>query len=123
MQHKRRVAIAAENFNRKPTKSSTFEHLQAAGFLPATLDGASIAHFLLTTPGLDRTAVGVYLGEPEELPLATLKALPQKKQKKNRRKQKEGKIVASCRTCVFLLCFVCVLKTIEMLLQSLKTLL
>ena len=110
MQHKRRVAIAAENFNRKPTKSSTFEHLQAAGFLPATLDGASIAHFLLTTPGLDRTAVGVYLGEPEELPLATLKALPKKKQK-NRKKQKnkKGKKGKNCsllqNTCVS--CVIC----------------
>ena len=91
MQHKRRVAIAAENFNRKPTKSSTFEHLQAAGFLPATLDGASIAHFLLTTPGLDRTAVGVYLGEPEELPLATLKALKKKTEKNRKHRQNRRK--------------------------------
>ena len=72
-QHKRRLAIAAERFNQKPTKSSTLEYLQTAGFLPAVLDGESIAAFLLDTPGLDRTAVGTLLGEPDPLPLATLK--------------------------------------------------
>lgn len=68
------MKLIFERLNRKPTKSSTFDYLQAAGFLPATLDGASIASFLLTTPGLDRTAIGVYLGEPDDLPLACLKA-------------------------------------------------
>lgn len=72
-QHKRRLAIAAERFNQKPTKSSTLDYLQTAGFLPAVLDGESIAAFLLDTPGLDRTAVGTLLGEPDPLPLATLK--------------------------------------------------
>jgi brefeldin A-resistance guanine nucleotide exchange factor 1 len=73
-QHKRRVAMAAEHFNCKPTKPATLEYLQTAGFLPPVLDGDSIAHFLLETPGLDRTAIGEYLGDPDELPLATLKA-------------------------------------------------
>jgi len=66
--------MAAENFNRKPTKSATFEYLQSVGVLPDTLDGTSIANFLLTTPALDKTAIGVYLGEPDELPLACLGA-------------------------------------------------
>ena len=33
-QHKRRLAMAAETFNRKPTKMATFEYLQTAGLLP-----------------------------------------------------------------------------------------
>jgi Sec7-like guanine-nucleotide exchange factor len=43
----------------------------------ATIDGASIASFLLTTPGLDRTAVGELLGDPDDLALACLKAYTQ----------------------------------------------
>ena len=33
-QHKRRLAMGAETFNRKPTKMATFEYLQTAGLLP-----------------------------------------------------------------------------------------
>jgi len=69
-QHKKRLAMAAEQFNRNPKKS--FEFLQSTGFLPDTLDAESLCHFLLNTPGLDRTAIGSYLGEPDELALDVL---------------------------------------------------
>ena len=73
-QHKRRVAMAAETFNRKPTKASTLEYLLKAGFLGAAIDAHSMAHFLHTTPGLDRTAVGEYLGDPDTLAVECLGA-------------------------------------------------
>ena len=45
--------------------------------MAASFDGASIASFLLTTPGLDRTAIGELLGDPDDLALACLKAYTQ----------------------------------------------
>jgi brefeldin A-resistance guanine nucleotide exchange factor 1 len=73
-QHKRRVAMAAETFNRKPTKASTLEYLLKAGFLGAVIDAHSMSHFLRSTPGLDRTAIGEYLGDPDAMAVACLGA-------------------------------------------------
>jgi Sec7-like guanine-nucleotide exchange factor len=64
---KKRLALGAEQFNRSPKKG--LEFLQGIGLLPEPLDAAAVAGFFRTAPGLDRTAVGTYLGEPDQFNL------------------------------------------------------
>lgn len=69
-QRKKRLAMGAEQFNRKPTKG--LEFCQSLGLLPEVLEPVSIGAFLRTCPGLDKTAIGLYLGEPDDLNLKAL---------------------------------------------------
>ena len=64
---KKRLALGAEQFNRSPKKG--LEFLQGIGLLPEPLDAAAVAGFFHTAPGLDKTAVGAYLGEPDQFSL------------------------------------------------------
>ena len=48
--------------------------MQGLGLLEEPLEGAAVAAFLRSSPGLDRVAVGVFPGEPSDLALATLSA-------------------------------------------------
>jgi brefeldin A-inhibited guanine nucleotide-exchange protein len=59
-----------ELFNKKPKKGIQF--LQKAGQLPE--DAAEVAHFLRTTPGLDKTQIGELLGSPDEADLRVMHA-------------------------------------------------
>jgi brefeldin A-inhibited guanine nucleotide-exchange protein len=59
-----------ELFNKKPKKGIQF--LQKAGQLPD--DAAEVAHFLRTTPGLDKTQIGELLGSPDEADLRVMHA-------------------------------------------------
>lgn len=69
-QHKKRLALGAEQFNRNHKKG--IEFLQSIGLLPEIFDPKAVATFFRTAPGLDRIAVGVYLGEPDEANLKVL---------------------------------------------------
>jgi brefeldin A-resistance guanine nucleotide exchange factor 1 len=71
-QHKKRLALGAEQFNRSHKKG--IEFLQSIGLLPEVFDAKSIATFFRSAPGLDRTEVGTYLGEPGEANLQVLAA-------------------------------------------------
>ncbi|KAI8338556.1 hypothetical protein BC941DRAFT_423211 [Chlamydoabsidia padenii] len=59
-------------FNWKPTKGIAL--LAKNGFLDPT-DYTSVAHFLLSTEGLNKTIIGEYLGEPDDENVAIMHAL------------------------------------------------
>ncbi|CAI5499083.1 unnamed protein product, partial [Closterium sp. Naga37s-1] len=61
---------AVEKFNMKPEKGLAF--LRTRGLLAA--DAAATAEFLRSTPGLDKTAIGDYLGHHDDYHLAVMHA-------------------------------------------------
>ena len=69
--YKRDFAAALATFNAHPRKGVAA--LQAAGILAAD-DPAAVAAFLASTPGLDKAAVGEYLGERDPGALAAMHA-------------------------------------------------
>lgn len=69
---KEEFATGVEHFNRDPSKG--FEYLQAVCLLPKPLTSSSVGAFLRHTPGLDKTILGEYLGEPDEFNVEVLKA-------------------------------------------------
>ena len=69
--YKRDFQAALATFNAHPKKG--VRALQAAGML-APNDPAAVAAFLASTPGLDKAAVGEYLGERDEACLAVMHA-------------------------------------------------
>ena len=66
-QKKRRLLLAAKQFNKNPQKSYWMEYAKDLGVLPAEVSAADVADFFLNTPGLDKAKVGDYLGDgPKE---------------------------------------------------------
>ncbi|CAI5472045.1 unnamed protein product, partial [Closterium sp. Yama58-4] len=64
------LETAVEKFNMKPEKGLAF--LRARGLLAA--DAAATAEFLRSTPGLDKTAIGDYLGHHDDYHLEVMHA-------------------------------------------------
>lgn len=62
-QMKRRLMLAARQFNKKPNKMYWLEYAQDLGILPTPVMPKDVAAFFLNTPGLDKAAVGEYLSE------------------------------------------------------------
>ncbi|GBG24000.1 Brefeldin A-inhibited guanine nucleotide-exchange protein 1 [Hondaea fermentalgiana] len=62
-QMKRRLLLAARQFNKKPNKMYWLEYAQDLNVLPTPVTPKDIADFFLKTPGLDKAAVGEYLSE------------------------------------------------------------
>eukprot|EP00850_Spirogloea_muscicola_P004010 SM000017S02750 [mRNA] locus=s17:5236:10862:- [translate_table: standard] len=69
---KRRLAIGADHFNRDPKKG--LEFLQGAALLPTPADASSVACFFRYTPGLSKSLLGEYFGDPEPFHIAVLRA-------------------------------------------------
>ena len=66
-QKKRRLMMAAKQFNKNPHKSYWLDYAKDLGVLPAEVSAADVADFFLNTPGLDKAKVGDYLGDgPKE---------------------------------------------------------
>ncbi|KAK3133959.1 hypothetical protein QOZ80_6AG0543280 [Eleusine coracana subsp. coracana] len=68
---KRKVAIAANHYNRDHKKGVEF--LKLCHLVPTPPDTRSMAYFLRYSPGLDKTKIGEYLGDPDEFNLKVLK--------------------------------------------------
>ena len=68
---KRRLLVAIDHFNRKPKKG--LEFLQHIHLLPDPLDAGAVASFLRMTPGLDKSLIGEYLGDPGEFQIEVLR--------------------------------------------------
>lgn len=60
---KRRLLLAARQFNKQPHKQYWLDYTQDLGILPSPATPADVATFFLNTPGLDKTAVGDYISE------------------------------------------------------------
>ena len=69
---KRRLETAADHFNRKPAKGMAYLH--SVGVVSDPITAAELSWFLTQAEGLDKTVVGDFLGERDELNLAVLKA-------------------------------------------------
>ncbi|CAK8991723.1 Golgi-specific brefeldin A-resistance guanine nucleotide exchange factor 1 (BFA-resistant GEF 1) [Durusdinium trenchii] len=68
-QLKRRLLLAAKQFNKKPTKQYWLNYAQDLGVLSTPVTPSDVASFFLETPGLDKAAVGDYLSEdPDRKP-------------------------------------------------------
>ena len=66
---KRRLMLVSKQFNKAPTKQVWKEYAQDLGVLPSDCTSMDVAEFFLSTPGLDKTAVGDYISEdPERKP-------------------------------------------------------
>lgn len=63
---KKKLRQAAEAFNQDGKKA--FEFLQSVKLLPESLTPESVVHFFRCTPGLDRGAIGKFLGSAGEFP-------------------------------------------------------
>uniref|UniRef100_A0A0D9W1V7 SEC7 domain-containing protein n=1 Tax=Leersia perrieri TaxID=77586 RepID=A0A0D9W1V7_9ORYZ len=68
---KKKVAIAANHYNRDEKKGMEF--LKLCHLVPTPMEPRSMAYFLRYSPGLDKNKIGEYLGDPEELSLNVLK--------------------------------------------------
>ncbi|KAL6622803.1 hypothetical protein ACP70R_032682 [Stipagrostis hirtigluma subsp. patula] len=68
---KKKVAIAANHYNRDHKKGMEF--LKLCHLVPTPPDARSVAYFLRYSPGLDKVKIGEYLGDPDELNLRVLK--------------------------------------------------
>ncbi|KAH7404969.1 hypothetical protein KP509_15G051500 [Ceratopteris richardii] len=67
---KQKLMIGVDHFNRDIKKG--FEYLQEMQLLHDTLDASSVACFFRFAPGLDKTIVGDFLGDPDEFALQVL---------------------------------------------------
>jgi len=66
---KRRLLLAARQFNKQPLKQYWLGYAQDLGVLPKPVTAEAVAKFLLNTPGLDMSAIGDYISEePERKP-------------------------------------------------------
>uniref|UniRef100_A0A7S2WBL3 SEC7 domain-containing protein n=1 Tax=Mucochytrium quahogii TaxID=96639 RepID=A0A7S2WBL3_9STRA len=63
---KKRLLLAARQFNKKPTKQYWLEYAQDLAILPTPVTPHDVANFFLKTPGLDKAAVGDYISEPPD---------------------------------------------------------
>lgn len=68
---KKRLLIAANHFNRDNKKG--LEYLKHAKLISDPPDPKAYAYFFRYTPGLDKKAIGEYLGDPDSLYLQVLK--------------------------------------------------
>ncbi|CAN4075419.1 unnamed protein product [Withania somnifera] len=68
--HKSTVEVATSEFKRKPMKG--IEYLISNGLVENS--PTSVAQFLKSTPSLDKTMIGDYLGQHEEFPVAVMHA-------------------------------------------------
>ena len=69
---KRRLLACADHFNAKPKKGLAY--MADIGVLADPPDPAAVAAFLRHAPGLDKSQVGEYLGDPKEFNVAVLNA-------------------------------------------------
>lgn len=67
---KQKLVIGVDYFNKDIKKG--FEFLQGMHLLPEKRDPSSVACFFRFTPGLDKTVVGDFLGDPDEFALQVL---------------------------------------------------
>ncbi|KAK9732863.1 hypothetical protein RND81_04G028000 [Saponaria officinalis] len=67
---KRKILIAATHFNQDEKKG--LDYLKICGLVPDPPDAKSFAYFFHFTPGLNKTALGDYLGDPDEFHLDVL---------------------------------------------------
>ena len=67
---KRKVLIAGTHFNEDEKKG--LEYLKISSLIPDPPDAKAFAYFFRFTPGLDKTAIGDYLGDPENFHLQVL---------------------------------------------------
>ncbi|RLN27471.1 hypothetical protein C2845_PM05G17090 [Panicum miliaceum] len=68
---KRKVAIAANHYNRDQKKGVEF--LKLCHLVPTPPEPRSMAYFLRYSPGLDKNKIGEFLGDPDEFNLKVLK--------------------------------------------------
>ncbi|XP_058727274.1 ARF guanine-nucleotide exchange factor GNL2 [Vicia villosa] len=68
---KKKLLIAANHFNRDNKKG--LEYLKHAKLVSDPLDPKAYAYFFRYTPGLDKKAIGEYLGDPDAFYLEVLK--------------------------------------------------
>ncbi|KQK09492.1 ARF guanine-nucleotide exchange factor GNL2 [Brachypodium distachyon] len=68
---KKKVAIAANHYNRDEKKGVEF--LKLCYLVPTPPEPKSMAYFLRYSPGLDKVKIGEYLGDPDEFNLQVLK--------------------------------------------------
>ncbi|TVU50203.1 hypothetical protein EJB05_01567, partial [Eragrostis curvula] len=68
---KRKIAIAANHYNRDQKKG--VEYLKLCHLVPSPPEPRSMAYFLRYSPGLDKNKIGEFLGDPDEFNLRTLK--------------------------------------------------
>jgi brefeldin A-resistance guanine nucleotide exchange factor 1 len=68
---KKKVAIAANHYNRDEKKG--MEYLRLSQLVPTPPEPRSMAFFLRYSPGLDKNKIGELLGDPEEQSLRVLK--------------------------------------------------
>uniref|UniRef100_J3LV97 SEC7 domain-containing protein n=1 Tax=Oryza brachyantha TaxID=4533 RepID=J3LV97_ORYBR len=68
---KKKVAIAANHYNRDQKKGMEF--LKLCNLVPTPPEPKSMAYFLRYSPGLDKNKIGEFLGDPEEFSLKVLK--------------------------------------------------
>lgn len=66
--YKRRVMLAAARFNSDSNvvKNRWLPYVKELELLPAEAEAADIARWFRTCPGLDKTRLGEYMGEPDE---------------------------------------------------------
>ncbi|MCO5614571.1 hypothetical protein L7F22_068854 [Adiantum nelumboides] len=67
---KQKLMLGVDHCNRDIKKG--FEYLQGIHLLPEKLDPSNVACFFRFTPGLDKTVVGDFLGDPDEFALQVL---------------------------------------------------
>ncbi|CAD6267809.1 unnamed protein product [Miscanthus lutarioriparius] len=68
---KKKVAVAANHYNRDQKKGVEF--LKLCHLVPTPPDPRSMAYFLRYSPGLDKIKIGEFLGDPDEFNLKVLK--------------------------------------------------
>ncbi|CAN6181156.1 unnamed protein product [Urochloa humidicola] len=68
---KKKVAIAANHYNRDQKKGVEF--LKLCHLVPTPPEPRSMAYFLRFSPGLDKGKIGEFLGDPDEFSLRVLK--------------------------------------------------
>ncbi|KAJ4950506.1 hypothetical protein NE237_027338 [Protea cynaroides] len=68
---KKKIKIAANHFNRDEKKG--LEYLKITRLVPDPPEPKALAYFFRFTPGLDKVAIGDYLGDPDELHIQVLK--------------------------------------------------
>ncbi|KNA19439.1 hypothetical protein SOVF_061530 [Spinacia oleracea] len=68
---KKKLLIAGTHFNQDEKKG--LEYLKISQLIPNPPDAKAFAYFFRFTPGLNKTAIGDYLGDPDEFHLQVLK--------------------------------------------------
>ncbi|CAN6441526.1 unnamed protein product [Victoria cruziana] len=68
---KKRLMVSSDHFNRDQAKG--LEFLKHSHLVPDPPDAHSLAYFFRYAPGVDKTLVGDYLGDPDEFHMQVLK--------------------------------------------------